>query len=158
GRAGGADVEGVGSDAGVCQLPRQLAAYLRVGGGAQDSGAWIADDVGPAPLGAQLFSHRCLGCLELGTEPALDEADLRAKQPVEEEVALEHLRLRVAAQDEETLDAEARAGGGGLAAVVALRAGALDDAVGSLRERLAEGELQLARLVPAERQAGGVVA
>ena len=77
---------------------------------------------------------------------------------VEQQVALQLGAGVAAGQHEVDIEAKLCAGGGGLPAVVGLHAGAPNDQVGALRERLAEQELVVAGLVAAEGEAGAVVA
>src|SRR5439155_14172881 len=129
GGPGGADVEGAGTQVVRRQLGVEFERVEGVGGGPEDLPARLADDVGAAAGGPQLLRQRLLGGLQLRTQFRVHEPDAGPEQPVQEQVALDPLRLRVAAEAEEALDAQPRAGRRRLPAVVAVRRRPLDDAV-----------------------------
>src|SRR3990172_6145531 len=76
---------------------------------------------------------------------------------VEEQVARHHGGC-LPPQDEDAAQAAQRRCGGGLAGVVRLHRAERDEGVGAPAERLADAELELARLVAPGREAGLVVA
>ena len=82
----------------------------------------------------------------------------RAEQPVEQEVALQRRVGLARGEHEDAVESNGARGGGRHPRVVGLRRAARDDDVGSLREGVGHQELELARLVAAERESGEVVA
>ena len=76
---------------------------------------------------------------------------------IQQQIALDGIGFLVPRQHQVAVETQFGAGGGGLSAVVALRAGALDDYVRALVHRIANGVLQLPGLVPTEGEAGAVV-
>ena len=88
----------------------------------------------------------------------IDHGDLGAHQPVEQQVALQRRPLLAVQQDQRHLEAELARRAGDLTAPVGLGVGAGDHRVGARRQNVGEQELELARLVAAEREPGQVVA
>src|SRR5205814_6648882 len=86
------------------------------------------------------------------------ELAVRPDEVVQEQVALRLGAGRAAAEVEPALQPEPGATRGRLPAVVRLHPGAPHDDVAALFERVAEQELVVPRLVPAEQQPGAVVA
>lgn len=80
---------------------------------------------------------------------------------VEEEIPLDFDgfgAVRCSAEDEMAVEADFGAGGGGLAAVVALDAGSPDDDIGVFCEGVADEEFIVAGFVSADSETGAVVA
>ena len=87
-----------------------------------------------------------------------NEVNRRAEQPVEQQIALERRVGRSRREHEHAVESNRACSGGRHPRVVGLRRAARDHDVGVLRQRVAHQELELARLVAAEREPGEVVA
>ena len=149
---GDAHVEGLGED---------LVGAGDIAQRAHGVGAAAGDDVGRAgPGAARSAADRLHRRVQVG--PRWHDLDPFDAHQAEQEVVAARVRL-VAAGDallehQAALEALARRGGQGEAAMVGLRRADGDQGVGALGEGVGDQELQLAGLVAARRQAQGVVA
>ena len=104
---------------------------------------------------ARLRRHDVFGHLLVGT--LAGENDPCAEQMVQEQVARCD-RGGVAAQDDHAAQPARRRSGGGLPGMVRLHRAECDESVGAPAQGLGNAELELARLVAADREPGLVVA
>ena len=150
----------VDAQAHVVRLRRELDRAIDVAQRADDVRAAARDDIGLAPLGAQLVRdllHRGghVGRARIG-------AGRRAEDVVQKDVARPGVGLVGVAgavlQQDQAFEAGLRGGGSRLAGMVRLRRALGNDDVGALFQRVGDQEFQLAGLVAAGREPGAVVA
>ena len=115
----------------------------------------VGDEVRPLPVRFGLLEGLSQGVLPVRTFARPDEA--RPEQLIQQKIG-GCLPWPIAGQDQAAFKAEAGGRGGGLPAVVGLDRTGGDEHVRALSLRLGDEKLQFTGLVPAEGQAGLVVA
>ena len=158
--AAGPDHHAVDAQAPVVRLLQELQRGVDVAERADRVRAAARDVVWPAAPRPHLLGDLGAGGVHVGVRR--DEAEPRPEQPVEQDVAGRLVAGPVprhpALEQRLALEPVSAGGGRGLADVVGLHGTMGDQGVGALCQRVADQELELARLVAAGREAGAVVA